>query len=67
MEIHRECILNMIKFIEEKYLKYSREYIRELLIEDKNDNRYNWFDAKHSFIYKCLHSDTIKVFIVGKN
>ena len=35
MKNHRERILEIIKFVQEKYLTYSREYIRELLEEDK--------------------------------
>ena len=44
----------------------SRECVREISEEDKNNDRCNWFEAKHHFIYEHIHSDAIKAFMAGK-
>ena len=67
MKNNRERLAEMIKFVQEKYPTYSRECVREISEEDKNNDRYNWFEAKYDFIYEHLHSDTIKAFMAGKN
>ena len=59
MKNHREHLLEMINFVQQKYLTYSRECIRELSEEDKCNDRYNWFEANYDFIYENLHSDII--------
>ena len=66
MKNHREYLLEMINFAQQKYPTCSRECIRELSEEDKCNDRYNWFEASYGFIYEHLHSDIIKVFMAGK-
>ena len=62
MKNHRERLAEMIKFVQEKHPTCSRECVREISEEDKNNDRHNWFEAKHDFICKHLHSDTIETF-----
>ena len=66
MKNHRERLAEIIKFVQEKHPTHSRECVREISEECKNNDRHNWFEAKYDFIYEHLHSDIIKAFMAGK-
>ena len=63
---HRDRLNEMMEFIKIKYPTYSRECIREITQEDREDERHNWDGAKYDFACENLHSDVIKAFMAIK-
>ena len=66
MREHRNCIKEIIEFIEIKHPTYTLQVISETSELDLQNNGYHCFGAKKDFEYEKMFPDIIKAFVATK-
>lgn len=63
---YRSRLKEIIKFVEEKYLIYARDFIKSITEEDLCDSNFNWHGAIKDFVCENFHPEIMKVFLSMK-